>query len=59
MAELHAKLVGDTDLREGWLVQRRNRNDRLHSGRRAVLQDRLATREFLQRQFAAGVVKTP
>src|SRR6202044_3393771 len=38
-------------------VQRKLDDDRLNLGRRAVLQDRFAPRQLLQRQFAAGVVK--
>ena len=56
MAEL-AKLVGDADLAISRLVQRKLDDDRFDLGRRAVLQDRLAPRQFLQRKFAAGVVK--
>ena len=56
MAEL-AKLVGDADLAISRPVQRKLDDDRLDLGRRAVLQDRLAPRQLLQRQFAAGVVK--
>jgi hypothetical protein len=52
-----AKLVGDADLAISRLVQRKLDDDRLDLGRRAVLQDRLATSQFLQRQFAPGVVK--
>ena len=56
MAEL-AKLVGDADLAISRPVQRKLDDDRLDVGRRAVLQDRFAPRQLLQRQFAAGVVK--
>ena len=56
MAEL-AKLVGDADLAISRPVQRKLDDDRFDLGRRAVLQDRLSPRQFLQRQFAAGVVK--
>ena len=56
MAEF-AKLVGDADLAISRPVQRKLDDDRFDLGRRAVLQDRLAPRQFLQRQFAAGVVK--
>ena len=56
MPEL-AKLVGDADLAISRLVQRKLDDDRLDLGRRAVLQDRLSPRQFLQRQFAPGVVK--
>jgi hypothetical protein len=56
MAEL-AKLVGDADLTEGRLLQRKLDDDRLDLGRRPVLQDWLAPRQFLQRKLAAGVVK--
>ena len=56
MAEL-AKLVGDADLAVRRPVQRKLDDDRLDLGRRAVLQDRLSPRQFLQRQFATGVVK--
>ena len=52
-----AKLVGDADLAISRPVQRKLDDDRLDLGRRAVLQDRLSSRQFLQRQFAAGVVK--
>src|SRR5580692_10049728 len=56
MAEL-AKRVGDADLAISRPVQRKRDDDRLDVGRRAVLQDRVAPRQLLQRQFAAGVVK--
>ena len=56
MAEL-AKLIGDADLAISRPVQRKLDDDRLDLGRRAVFQDRLAPRQLLQRQFAAGVVK--
>ena len=56
MPEL-AKLVGDADLAVRRPVQRKLDDDRLDLGRRAVLQDRLAPRQLLQRQFAAGVIK--
>ena len=56
MAEL-AKLVGDADLAVRRPVQRKLDDDRLNVGRRAVLQDRFAPRQLLQRQIAAGVVK--
>ena len=56
MAEL-AKLIGDADLTIGRSVQRELDDDRFDLGRRPVLQDRLAPRQLLQRQFAAGVVK--
>jgi hypothetical protein len=38
-------------------VQRKLDDDRLNVGRRAVLQDRFAPRQLLQRQFAADIVK--
>ena len=53
-----AKLVGDADLAISRPVQRKLDDDRLDLGRRAVPQDRLASRQFLQRQFAAGVVSS-
>src|SRR5579872_2102636 len=56
MAEL-AKLIGDADLTIGRSVQRELDDDRLDFRGRAVLQNRLAPRQLLQRQFAAGVVK--
>jgi len=56
MAEL-ANLVGDADLAEGGLLQRQVEDDRLDLRRRPVLQDWLAPRQLLQRQFAAGLVK--
>ena len=56
MAEL-AKLIGDADLAISRPVQRKLDDDRLDLRRRAVFQDRLAPRQLLQRQFAAGVVK--
>src|SRR5579863_7690930 len=56
MPEL-AKLVGDADLAISRPAQRKLDDDRFDLGRRAVLQDRLSTRQLLQRQFAAGVVK--
>ena len=52
-----AKLVGDADLAISRPVQRKLDDDRLNLGRRAILQDRFAPRQLLQRQFAAGVVK--
>ena len=55
MAEF-AKLVGDADLAVRRPVQRKLDDDRFDLGGRAVLQDRLAPRQLLQRQFAAGVV---
>ena len=54
MAEL-AKLVGDADLAISRLLQRKLDDDRFDLGRRAVLQDRLAPRQLLQRQFAAAL----
>src|SRR6476646_217929 len=56
MAEF-AKLVGDADLAISRPVQRKRDDDRLNVGRRAVLEDRFAPRQLLQRQFAAGVVQ--
>jgi hypothetical protein len=56
MPEL-AQFVGDADLTKSWLFQRKLDEDRLDLGRRAVLQDRLSPRQFLQRKFAAGVVE--
>src|SRR5271169_2349313 len=56
MAKL-AQLVGDADLAISRPVQRKLDDDRFDLGRRAVLQDRLAPRQLLQRQFAAGFVK--
>ena len=55
MAEL-AKIVGDADLAISRPVQRKLDDDRLDVGQRAVLQDRFAPRQLLQRQFAAGLV---
>jgi len=52
-----AQLVGHPHLAEGRLLQRKPDEDRLGVGRDAVLQDRLSPREFLQRQFPAGVIK--
>jgi hypothetical protein len=56
MAEL-AKLIGDADLAVGRSFQRELDNDPLAFRRRAVLQNRFAPRQLLQRQFAAGVVE--
>jgi len=56
MAEL-TKLIGDADLTIGRSFQRELDNDRFDVRRRAVLQNRLAPRQLLQRQFAAGVVE--
>jgi hypothetical protein len=56
MAEF-AKLVGDADLAVSRLVERKLDGDRLDLGRGAVLEDRLSPRQFLQRQFAAGIIK--
>src|SRR5262249_29470077 len=49
MAEL-TKLIGDADLTIGRSFQRELDNDRLDPRRRAVLQNRLAPRQLLQRQ---------
>src|SRR3954463_12353600 len=52
-----AHLVGDADLAEGGLLQRQLDDERLDLRRRAVGQKRLLAGEFLQGEFAAGVVE--
>jgi hypothetical protein len=49
--------VGDADLAEGRLLQRKFNDPRLGLGRGPVRQDRLLAGDFLQRQFAAFVIK--
>ena len=54
---LLGQFVGDPRLAPGRLVDRHGHHRRLDLGRDPVLQDRLAPRHLLQRQFAAFVVE--
>jgi hypothetical protein len=56
MAKL-AQFVGDADLAVSGHLQRERDQSLFDLGRDAVLQDRLAPRQFLQRQLAAGVIE--
>src|SRR6202022_3315060 len=49
--------VGDADLAEGRLLQRKFNDPRLDLGRGPVRQDRLLTADLLQRQLAAFVIE--
>src|ERR1700731_1354183 len=50
-------LVGDADLAEGRLLQRKFNDPRRDLGRGPVRQDRLLTADLLQRQLAAFVIE--
>src|SRR3954471_24110937 len=50
-------LVGNPDLAKGRLLQRQLDDDRLDLGRRAVRQQRLASRELLKGDFAADLIQ--
>src|SRR3954464_11310176 len=50
-------LVGNPDLAKGRLLQRQLDDNRLDLGRRAVRQQRLASRELLKGDFAADLIQ--
>src|SRR3954452_2467100 len=50
-------LVGNPDLAKGRLLQRQLDDDRLDLGRRAVRQQRLASRELLKGDFAPDLIQ--
>src|SRR3954469_15728389 len=50
-------LVGNPDLAKGRLLQRQLDDDRLDLGRRAVRQQRLASRELLKGDFAPSIIQ--